>query len=225
MVASCSARAARPRACPRSAWHACNPMACATTASAQARRARSRLRNSRPGPPAGSFAGWRGKATGAYDATFGAGAKLRAAFSSTLANNEANAAAFGGSGIVLSGYGYNIDEDGQFGVAMIHLDLIFKNGFDLPRWRASTPTERSILPCQRNRCASSSRTMRPVRKAKSPRSHCKPTARSSSQALRPHVRRRARPAPSSAGSRARARRNGARNRRGRRARNVPVRSR
>jgi len=124
------------------------------------------------------FAAARLLPNGAYDSTFGTGGKLHGAFSPTLTGNEASAATFGGSGIVLAGHAGNVEEDGQFGVAMIGLDEIFANGFE-------------------------------------------PQALSHAQ----RVRRRAQPASSSAGFRARARRNGAHDRRDRRARTVPARSR
>ncbi len=71
------------------------------------------------------------------DTTFGTNGKLHGRFANTATYNVATDSAFGGSGIVLAGaaastydpVNYNTT-DGQFGAAMIRLDLIFTDGFE-----------------------------------------------------------------------------------------------
>lgn len=71
------------------------------------------------------------------DPSFGSGGKLHAHFASAMPVSKVMDAHFGGSGIVLAGFAANVDiandyyvGGGQFGVAMIRLDLIFSDGFD-----------------------------------------------------------------------------------------------
>jgi hypothetical protein len=71
--------------------------------------------------------------------SFGNSGKLHAHFAGSMPVSSVLDAHFGGSGIVLAGYAANVDADhnnyvgdGQFGVAMIRLDLLFTDGFDAP---------------------------------------------------------------------------------------------
>jgi len=72
------------------------------------------------------------------DSTFGTNGKLHDRYAGATLYNAATDAVFGGGGIVLSGYAASSFDtihqptDGQFGVAMIRIDLIFANGFDMP---------------------------------------------------------------------------------------------
>lgn len=73
------------------------------------------------------------------DPSFGNSGKLHAHFAGSMPVSSVLDAHFGGSGIVLAGYAANVDADhnnyvgdGQFGVAMIRLDLLFTDGFDAP---------------------------------------------------------------------------------------------
>ncbi len=82
------------------------------------------------------FAAARLTSACALDPTFGTGGKLHGRFAGAMPYNKATAASFGGSGIILAGAAADIDttggdsKNGQFGVAMIRLDLIFANGFE-----------------------------------------------------------------------------------------------
>lgn len=65
----------------------------------------------------------------------GSPGKLHGRFAPAMPINRATGAAFGGSGIVLAGLAADRDQngdttDGQFGVAMIRVDRIFRNGFE-----------------------------------------------------------------------------------------------
>jgi uncharacterized delta-60 repeat protein len=70
------------------------------------------------------------------DPTFGAGGRLSGRFAAAMPYNYVTDAALGGSGIVLAGVGgtdfdsHGSITNGQFGVAMIRLDLIFTDTFE-----------------------------------------------------------------------------------------------